>query len=142
MIDWIQVTSVLEINGGLYLNAVKGGIKFSGFNHKPKGASQLEMSTSNETRYGKSKWLITTYVLPQIQLVGYNTSLQSLPWLDSPYKLEANIINSYVWIIEAGINLSYNRFNLTYLVQSRTKEFNKFQPAWHSWGGITMGCSF
>ncbi len=142
MIDWIQVTSVLEINGGLYLNAVKGGIKFSGFNHKPKGASQLEMSTSNETRDRKSKWLITTYVLPQIQLVGYNTSLQSLPWLDSPYKLEANIINRYVWIIEAGINLSYNRFNLTYLVQSRTKEFNKFQQAWHSWGGITMGFSF
>ena len=53
MIDWIQVTSVLEINGGLYLNAVKGGIKFSGFNHKPKGASQLEMSTSNETRNRK-----------------------------------------------------------------------------------------
>ena len=142
MIDWIQVTTLFELNAGCYLNAGRGGLKFSGFNHQPKSQSQIAFSPSPIARKRNSKWLMTTYFTPQFQLVGYNTSLQSLPWLSSPYQIEASIINRYVWILEAGINLSYNRFNITYLVQSRTKEFNKYQHSWHSWGGITMGFTF
>lgn len=142
MFDWVQIGTVIDVNAGFYLNTVKAGFKISGFNHTPKTASQLTLKTSRPQRSRKSKWQMTTYFTPQFQLVGYNTSLQSLPWLYSPYSIQTDILNRYVWVIEAGINLTYNHFHLTYLVQSRTKEFNKYQHTWHSWGGVTMGLSF
>ena len=74
--------------------------------------------------------------------MAHNTGLQSLPWLDSPYIIEPEIMNRAVWVLEGGFLLTKGRFHAAYKVQSRSKEFKKYVPDWHTWAGLTIGWGF
>ncbi|MCC7452923.1 MAG: DUF2219 family protein [Crocinitomix sp.] len=141
---WLQIGSVAKLNVGLYLNSISAGLKFSGFNRCPTSGVafknfKLRTDLSDEKT---DKLKLTYYFQPQLQLIGYTTALQSLPWLNSPYFLTGDLINRAVVMLEAGVNLEYKRFRMSYTVQARTKEFIKYRYDWHSWGGVTMGFSF
>lgn len=141
-LDWIQIATILDINTGLFMNNLKGGLKISGFNHQPTTASQIRFKTNNCKKTPKSYWKIGSYISPQVQFVAHNTTLQSLPWFNSPYIITPELVNRVVWAVEAGINMTYKRFHISYVIQSYTKEFTKFQHKWHNWAGVTIGKSF
>lgn len=141
-VDWVQIGTVLELNTGLFVNNVKGGIKISGFNHRPQTNSHVTFKRKMTPHVRKSKWKLTSYFMPQIQLVGHNTSLQGLRWIESPHVIAAEDINRFVWALEGGINLSRKKFHVSYLIQARSKEFKMYQQIWHTWAGITIGFSF
>lgn len=140
--NWIQLGTQYDLNAGLYLNTLAYGIRISAFNHKPLSNSPLYYGSSASDDTEKRKLRVTTYFNPMFQYVAYNTTLQSLPWLDSPYVITSDLIERGVWMMEAGVNLTYKRFHTSYLFRARSKEFRKFQQEWHTWAGITMGWSF
>lgn len=142
---WIQIGSVFEVNTGLFRNNFIGGLKISGFNHKPIGKSRFGffhgITNKNKTQR-KKKLKLTTYFSPKYELVLHNTTLQSLPWLYSPYTIENQIMNRRVMSMEVGFNMNFNRFQLSYVFQARSQEFKKYSRNWHTWAAITMGISF
>tara|TARA_B110000037_G_scaffold160384_1_gene181092 strand:+ start:3012 stop:4031 length:1020 start_codon:yes stop_codon:yes gene_type:complete len=142
---WIQVGSVFELNAGLFRNNFSGGVKISGFNHKPKGTSKYGFNPTLVEKYRnhkEKKIKLTTYFSPKVEVVFHNTTLQSLPWIYSPYSIESHSINRHVVAIECGFNLNYNHFQLSYIFQARSREFKKYPGNWHTWAGITLGISF
>ncbi|NOQ74127.1 MAG: DUF2219 family protein [Crocinitomix sp.] len=142
---WIQLSSVFELNAGLFRNNLIGGFKVSSFNYKSKSSSTYAFNTSllERNNSGKKKKLrLTTYFSPKIEFVFHNTTLQSLPWIYSPYTVDNYYINRHVVALECGFNLNYNHFHLSYVFQARSKEFKKYSSRWHTWAGITLGFSF
>lgn len=146
LLDWFQFGSIFELNTGLYVNNLTGGVKISAFNHQPDNLSAKKFRFKPrkdivpKKRNGKIKFM--AYFMPQLQLVAQNTSLQSLKWLDSPYTIPTDEMNRHVWILETGVSLKLKRFYLGYMVQARSKEFHKYQEDWHTWAGLTIGSSF
>ncbi len=145
LIRWIQLSNLFELNTGLFRNNIGGGLKISGYNYLPISNSSYSYKpteVNEHRRYKQRKLRITTYFSSKIELVLHNTTLQSLPWLYSPYAIENKYINRHVFAIECGFNLNYNHFNLSYAFQARSKEFTKYQGNWHTWAGVTLGFSF
>ncbi len=129
LLNWFQFSQLFEVNAGLLADDITAGIELKGFNY-------------NQNTVSKDKVKIEVFFAPQWRFVFYNTTLQSLPWLNSAYFITPDVLNRSVWILKGGINLNYKRFHMNYVVQARTKEFKKFKPDWHSWAGVTMGFSF
>lgn len=140
--DWVQLGSYFEVNTGLYMNNLTGGLRLSLFNSVPKANSKFKYQLKSELAQKAPQFKWTGYFLPQFQMVLQNTTLQSLPWLNSPYTVTPDLMNRAVWILEGGLFTQYKRFHFNYMVQARSKEFVKFQKDWHVWAGITIGASF
>lgn len=138
-INWIEIAEVFKLNAGFYMNNISGGMKVTVFKNPPAYWFQ---NSSNKDPLMTKKTRFSAYFMPQIQLVLHNTTLQGLPWLNSPYVITPDLINRHVWMLEAGLTLRHNRFHLNYIIQARSKEFKKYQRDWHTWAGITAGFSF
>ena len=143
IIDWIQLGTIYELNAGFFANNFSAGIRLSTYNQNPLSESRYNYKLSkNSERSRKRKLHTTFYLYPRFEAVIQNASLQGLQWIDSPYKIPTDEMNRFVWDIEAGMNLTYGRFHLSYLVRTRSKEFFKYREDWHSWAGISLGFSF
>lgn len=140
---WLQLRSIWELQGGLYFNGLSGGLMILADNQKPDEQGQFAppfIKTGNDDRHPKCR--IRPFFSGELQLVAHNTGLQSLPWMNSPYIIETPIMNRAVWVLEGGIMLTKGRFHAAYKVQSRSKEFKKYIPDWHTWAGMTIGWAF
>ncbi|MFT5821862.1 MAG: hypothetical protein ACI8ZM_003118 [Crocinitomix sp.] len=145
LIRWVQLSSIFELNTGLFRNNFIGGLKISGYNNLPKSAASHYFSQTpmhKQKRFKRKKLNLTTYFSSKLEMVFHNTTLQSLPWIYSPYTVESQYINRYVIALECGFNLNYNHFHLSYVFRARSREFKKYSRNWHTWAGITLGFSF
>ncbi len=139
----MQLASFFEVNSGLYLNALSLGGRFSVFNGKTIGnATNTYRLSPYQKNEPKKRVRLTIYFIPQYQFIVQSTALQGLPWLDSPYVITEDVLERNIWMMEVGMNLRFNRFQLSYLVKARSKEFSKYPNQWHTWAGVTMGYTF
>lgn len=138
----LHLATALEINTGMYLNAIGGGVCVSFFNYATNGNALYNWKVGQLKAEKEAKIRCTAYFKPQWQFVIQNTGLQGLPWIDSPYVITNDILKREVWMLEGGINLNFKRFFMSYTVRAKSKEFTKYVRRWHSWAGVTMGVNF
>lgn len=126
------------LNLGYYTSNLGVGLRSSLRSHfdssEAKHTIQLKKPIKKSS---KARWEL--YGQGLLELVGRNTSLQGLPWMDSPYTINRDEIIRHVWTIELGINLNYKQLYLNYHIKARSKEFIKYSKTWHSWASISIG---
>lgn len=89
----------------------------------------------------KNNFQIYIYTEPQINLVGYDATLQGgLFNRDSPYKISSTNLTRIVFQNNAGLVVKVKRFSIEYFQSFITKEFSTGKN--HQWGGIRFGFSF
>ena len=146
MFNWFQLTSSFIINTGYFANNIGTGFKANLSTALPNSPAKHTLNLHPfDAHYAKQlerKTIWNVYFSGQIELVGRNTSLQSLPWVNSPYVISRDLVNRHVWTLECGINMTHKRLYMTYYVRARSKEFIKYAKTWHSWASIAIGRSF
>lgn len=140
---WLQARTIWELQTGLYYNGISGGLLLMADNKRPieKGKYKAIIPPNKGNDEGK-KYRFRPYVTGEVRLVAQSTSLQSLPWLYSPYIVTPDLINRVVWVGEIGAMITHGRFHFAYKINSHSREFKKYQPNWHTWAGITLGWVF
>ena len=138
----LQIASVTEINTGLYLNALSGGLRFSLFNKNNASNSLSTFCFRKKTKRKHATTSYNFYFIPRWQFIIQSTALQGLPWIESPYIITNDVLTRSVWALEGGFNIQFKRMHLSYVIKARSKEFSKYPNNWHNWAGITMGFKF
>jgi len=88
----------------------------------------------------KRKFQIFIYTEPQLQVVGYDATLQGgLLNRSSPYIIVSDKINRIVFQNNSGLVMKIGRFYTEYFRTFITKEFRTGNH--HQWGGIRVGCN-
>lgn len=140
---WLQFRSIWELQTGLYLNSFSGGLLIMADNKRPSEKGQFKTIIPQKRAEDEDKkFRFRPYFTGEIRFVAQNTSLQSLPWLDSPFIVAPDHLNRLIWILEGGFMFTRGRFHCAYKVQAHSREYVKYQPDWHTWAGMTLGWAF
>jgi hypothetical protein len=134
----LNLQQVSELNAGLFESNLKYGFRLNGFNYDAQQCAHLTFN-HNSTKSELSKFRFNPYFSAIAQLVFHNSTLQGLPWITSPYELNADDIYRIVYTFDIGFTLQYRKMFLKYNVKVRSKEFYEFSKDWHTWAGIVFG---
>lgn len=159
--SWFQVRARAGIDLGNYTANLRAGFKINMVNLNPglmqdyapaiPGASIYKSGTNsiigNEKSSSKSaafaeKFRMNVFLLPEIRVVGYNTTLEGLMFDDnSVYKVSHGDVTRLAFDVSAGVNFLFNdRIYLKYVMYGRSQEYRGGKN-FHYWGGISLGYS-
>lgn len=110
--------------------------------HDVKASTGFNFMAGNFTAaFSTAKQKKVTYYLyaqPQINIVGYNATLQGgLLNRKSPYTIAAKNINRFTFRADYGLVLRFTKVYLEYCQSMLTKEFTTGKL--HRWGGVRVG---
>lgn len=146
LFNWFQLSKFFVGHLGYYSDNLGAGFRGQFSSNYPTTESKHTINLKPfDKQYAHAEekqadWSL--YFQGWLELVGRNTSLQSLPWMDSPYTIGRDLVNRHVWTIELGVSLNYKKLFMNYYVRARTKEFRKYTNTWHNWASISIGQRF